>query len=397
MKHKSRCLFSMLLLLVLVFPLWIHAAVVAEESTEVAYQIAVNPEKLDLKVGASKQLKATSAPRLAKGDKLVWRSSDDAVATVSKAGQVKAVGAGTCTITAELQGNEQVLGSCLVKVTQWITSITPVAKAVNVRIGTPVALQYSIKPSNATNKTLAWTSSDNGIARVDAVGTVHGIGAGKCTITATSNDGSKKKAVFNITVLCLSSEKSEYHITSKATIKIPITFHGEEVSYTYTSSNFDVTWADQWRGDVIDLIVDPLRTGTGQITVFDTAYKPSAVKLTITVGQGAVYDEKGFPRMDFKGVSRFPERYAGDPVHIKGKVLQVMRGSSEVSLRVATRGGYQDVVYVIIPSTVKTMGKVLEDDQVTIYGRFDDLYSYTTIMGAEVTLPSLTAEKVIIR
>ena len=52
-------------------------------------------------------------------------------------------------------------------------------------------LTATINPSNATNKSVVWTSSNSKIATVDQKGNVKGIKAGKATITVKTRDGNK--------------------------------------------------------------------------------------------------------------------------------------------------------------------------------------------------------------
>ncbi|NMD37218.1 MAG: hypothetical protein GYA87_00885, partial [Christensenellaceae bacterium] len=47
----------------------------------------------------------------------------------------------------------------------------------------------TVKPANATNKKVEWTTSDKGIATVDDDGLVKGIKVGEATITVTTKDG----------------------------------------------------------------------------------------------------------------------------------------------------------------------------------------------------------------
>ena len=51
-------------------------------------------------------------------------------------------------------------------------------------------INVRVNPINATNKTLAWTSSDNNVATVAADGTIETLEMGTVTITATTTDGS---------------------------------------------------------------------------------------------------------------------------------------------------------------------------------------------------------------
>ena len=51
-----------------------------------------------------------------------------------------------------------------------------------------------ISPSNATNQTLKWTSSNKKVVKVDEDGYVYIVDAGKAVITAMATDGSGVKS-----------------------------------------------------------------------------------------------------------------------------------------------------------------------------------------------------------
>lgn len=75
-------------------------------------------------------------------------------------------------------------------------SVTPAAMALTVReTGTITA---AVSPDNATNKTVTWTSSDEGVATV-ANGVVTAVTEGTATITVTTVDGGKT-AICTVTV-----------------------------------------------------------------------------------------------------------------------------------------------------------------------------------------------------
>ncbi|WP_165921179.1 outer membrane protein assembly factor BamB family protein [Paenibacillus albiflavus] len=61
--------------------------------------------------------------------------------------------------------------------------------ALKLDAGQSETLQATIAPRNATYPEIIWASSDDRIAKVDVSGKVTGIGPGKATITATSEDG----------------------------------------------------------------------------------------------------------------------------------------------------------------------------------------------------------------
>ena len=60
-----------------------------------------------------------------------------------------------------------------------------------------VTLTATVKPDDATDKTVTWTSSNPAVATVDETGKVHAVAAGEATITATAGD---KTATCKVTV-----------------------------------------------------------------------------------------------------------------------------------------------------------------------------------------------------
>ena len=96
----------------------------------------------------------------------------------------------------------------------------------------------------------------------------------------------------------------------------------------------------------------------------------------------------------YRDVARNPDSYSGQKLAFKGKVLQVVEGDSETDLRIATDGGYDDVIFVGFDPSIMGGTRVLEDDTVTIYGTCVGQYSYQSTMGAKISLPGLYADQV---
>lgn len=61
-------------------------------------------------------------------------------------------------------------------------------------------LTATVAPESAHDRTLAWTSSDTSVAKVDGNGLVTSVAPGTATITATARDGSKEYASCRVTV-----------------------------------------------------------------------------------------------------------------------------------------------------------------------------------------------------
>ena len=81
-----------------------------------------------------------------------------------------------------------------------VTGITLDKTEVSIKEGESVTLIPTVKPDNATNKAVTWTSSNEAVATVDTDGKVTGVKAGSATITATANDGSGKSASCSVTI-----------------------------------------------------------------------------------------------------------------------------------------------------------------------------------------------------
>ena len=80
------------------------------------------------------------------------------------------------------------------------TKVSLSNSSVELKKGKGFTLKATVTPSNATDKTVTWKSSNSKIATVDHKGRIVAKKAGKVTITCTAKDGSNKKATCKITV-----------------------------------------------------------------------------------------------------------------------------------------------------------------------------------------------------
>jgi hypothetical protein len=108
------------------------------------------------------------------------------------------------------------------------------------------------------------------------------------------------------------------------------------------------------------------------------------------------FDPDEYELVDYESVARNPDDYKGQQLAFTGRVLQVIEGSSETDLRIATDGEYDDIVYVGYDPSILGGTRVLEDDSVTVYGTCLGLYTYKSTLGASISLPALLADSVVI-
>ena len=256
--------------------------VTVKAATVAVTGVTLNKATLSLIAGASETLTATVAPADATNKKVTWKSSDAAVATVDTNGKVTAVKAGEATITVTTEDGGKT-ATCKVTVKPNLVSEITLA-ALAIYVGESKAVTATVKPDDATNKALTWTSSDETVATVDATGKVTGKKIGTATITATAQDGSGVSGSCTVTVLShvkkvtvtpanltLGQNKS---YTLKATVEV--FGSGTDTGVTWTSSDTTIATVDA-TGKVT------ATDKVGTVTITATSKADPAKKGTCTV------------------------------------------------------------------------------------------------------------------
>ena len=244
--------------------------------------VTLNKATLSLIAGASETLTATVAPADATNKKVTWKSSNAAVASVDANGKVTGVKAGEATITVTTEDGGKT-ATCKVTVKPNLVSEITLA-ALAIYVGESKAVTATVKPDDATNKALTWTSSDETVATVDNTGKVTGKKIGTATITATAQDGSGVSGSCTVTVLShvkkvtvtpanltLGQNKS---YTLKATVEV--FGSGTDTGVTWTSSDTTIATVDA-TGKVT------ATDKVGTVTITATSKADPAKKGTCTV------------------------------------------------------------------------------------------------------------------
>lgn len=166
-------------------------------------------KKATIEVGAKKKLKVTVKPAKAKV-KITFRTSNSRIAKVNSKGVVKGMKTGQVTITAKAKVGKKVLKAkqkITVKkkakqtpVATKVTSLTVKKYDITMNEGNIETMAVTVLPTNATNKKLKYTTSDNNVATVDNKGVITAIAQGSCKVTAETMDGSNRSISVNVTV-----------------------------------------------------------------------------------------------------------------------------------------------------------------------------------------------------
>ena len=191
------------------------------------------------------KLNATILPSQASDTKLNWTSDNESIATVDGNGVVTPVKNGTCNITATTADGTNIKGNCNITVDFKVKSISFSTTSYTITsVNQTPSFRAIISPSNAANKSVKWTSSNENVAKVSTIGVIKPVKNGTCKITATTTDGTNLSASIDITVAIkatkITLDKTNINLTNekysdKITAKIEPSEASDKVKYT--SSN----------------------------------------------------------------------------------------------------------------------------------------------------------------
>ena len=242
-------------------------------------EVTLNKTELSLKEGESETLTATVKPDDATDKTVTWSTSDASIATVEN-GKVTAVKEGTATITAKA-GEKS--ATCTVTVSKNVVAVTEVAlnkTELNLKEGESETLTATVKPDDATDKTVTWSTSDVNIATVDN-GKVTAVKEGTATITAKAGE---KSATCKVTV-----SKNVVAVTEVTLNKTELSLkEGESETLTANVKPDDatdktVTWStsDANIATVENGKVTAVKEGTATITA-KAGEKSATCKVTVS-------------------------------------------------------------------------------------------------------------------
>ena len=256
-----------------------------EEPVPIAVtSVSLNSTSMELVEGTTQTLIATVSPSNADNQKVIWSSSNSSVATVTD-GVVTAIKAGTATITVKTDEGAKT-ATCNVTVVAKkipVTSVSLDQTKIELTEGDELTLTATVKPHDATNKNVSWSSSNSSVATVTD-GVVTAIKAGTATITVKTVDGAKT-ATCKVTVVA-----KEIPVTSVSLdqTKIELT-EGDELTLTATvkpdeAANKNVSWSSSNSSvaTVTDGVVTAIKAGTATITVrTDDGNKTATCEVTV--------------------------------------------------------------------------------------------------------------------
>jgi uncharacterized protein YjdB len=162
-------------------------------STKIMTAIAASPATANLAIGANEQFKATATYSDSSTADVTaaatWTDANAKVATITPSGDATAVGAGSTTVTATMDG---LTGSATLTVAAPAKTLTSIAISPGTASILAGATQqftatatYSDSSTANVTATVSWTTSNAAVAKVNSAGLATALAAGSATITAT--------------------------------------------------------------------------------------------------------------------------------------------------------------------------------------------------------------------
>lgn len=246
--------------------------------------VTLEPEKIELAVGESEQLKATVKPDNATNVALTWTSSNAGVASVDENGKVTAQAPGTATITVQSQDDPAITDTCEVTVTgKAVESVTLDKTRLDLEPGDTVQLTATITPEDAADKTLTWASDDETAATVDQNGKVTAGEEGFATITVTTSNGKTATCdvyvgTKTVTPATITLDQTALSLSEGDTATLTATVGPEGASpfVNWSSSDEDVA-------KVEDGVVTAVGAGTATITAASASVPDLTATCKVTV------------------------------------------------------------------------------------------------------------------
>lgn len=289
------------------------------DKTELTLTLKSEPQKLKLTFDPVDSETTTG---------LTWESSDEKIVKVSEDGVVTAVGIGSSTITAKIQGKT---AKCEVRVLAPLESIQLDKASANLKKGETVDLNVKVNPVYTTDdKTVTWKSSNTNVATVDKNGKVTAVGAGEATISATVGKFTETcKVTVSVPLEAIEmADKYNLELGAKEHLRPranPIDTTADLSKMKWTSSNPDVVKVDK-TGNMTGVSY-----GTATITAELDGVKASC---EVTVVK---------PGLDKADVTLSQETYTYDGTEKRPKVAVKLEGKTLVEGKDYQVGYYDNV------------------------------------------------------
>ena len=238
--------------------------------------ITLNKTDLNLIKGNEESLVATIKPDDASDKSVIWTSNAPSIASVDETGKVRALNGGNATITAKA-GDKT--ATCAITVTVPVESVSLNKVALTLTKGESETLTATVKPDDATNKKVTWSSSDDTIVSVDQNGKVTAVKGGEAIVTAKADE---KTATCTVSVFVPVESITISH--SSITLIEGQSFNLTATVYPQDATDKTINWSSNYPDivSVEDGYLTALAKGQATITASSGNYSASCTVVVMS-------------------------------------------------------------------------------------------------------------------
>ena len=330
-----------------------------------------------LELGEELVLTATVSPINATNKSVTWSSSNTDIATVDDTGLVTALSEGIATISVSTTDGNFIATSEITveRLPISVTGVEVSPKTASLNIGNTIVIVADVFPSNADNKSIIWTSTDDAVISVDSNGQVTGISEGSAKIIVETLDGgftaesniSVEINTIDVTGVEVNPSTLSMEVGSTTVLNATVLpANATNASVSWSSDNESVATVDE------NGLVSGISDGTTTITVTaeDGGFTAEVVVIISEIGCASIglvaeYNISGTGYFEANGPSITAS--AGDWL-----ILSVLPNGLEFSIEGPNGNN-------------KSMG--FDDISISDIGTADaGIYTFTTLDGCQTTL-----------
>lgn len=163
-------------------------------------EVKINMDTTNYAIGDSVKVNTKILPADSSNKSLVYSVSDSNIATISSSGVITFINEGDVVVTVQIKDTD--LTDSITLTAEFVTLDSFVINTSNetheIEVDSVEYLSVSFNPSNVTDKTITWSSSDESIAVIDQTGKITPQKEGTVTFTATSSNSIVQTITFEI-------------------------------------------------------------------------------------------------------------------------------------------------------------------------------------------------------
>ena len=261
---------------------------------DISIKNPVNP--VSLVKGTTRQIVAAVLPENADNKKISYTSSNKTLVSVTANGLISAENIGTATIMLKAENISKTINVTVTAAYINVASIAVASGDENVSIvkGGTHKLSATVKPENATNKTLTYSSDNEDIASVDTNGLISAKKVGTASVTIHTANGITK--TINVTVtsahvsatgIAVAPGDENVPIVKGGTHQLSATVKPENATnktLTYSSDNEDIASVDT------NGLISAKKVGTASVTIHAADGITKTISVTVTEAEVPVTD-----------------------------------------------------------------------------------------------------------